>query len=140
MIMKNLVISLIILLLTGCASTAPLQPSDQFYHTTLRVNEPYDVKPSLFFLGFHFPAADYKAYMQDNKGIYFASPTPIMAKDPLIGTVFRTGGLYYALSEREIYYYLLKTGGFGGVEMFGKPLTGINYRIVNSSVGSKRAQ
>ena len=128
-------ISLIILLLTACASTVPLQPGDRFYQTTLRVNEPYNVKPTLFLLGFHFPAADYKAYMQDNKGIYFASSTPIMAKDPLIGTAFRTGGLYYELSRKEVYYYILKTRGFGGVEMFGKPLTGLNYRIISSSAG-----
>lgn len=135
MIIKHLVISFIILLLTACASTAPLQPGDRFYKTTLRVYEPYEAKPTLFLLGFHFPAADYKAFMRDDKGIYFASLTPILGKDPLIGTVYRTGGLYYELSQKQVYYYILKTRGFGGVEMFGKPLTGLKYSLVASSTG-----
>lgn len=34
---------------------------------------------------------NYNATMKDDKGVYFSSPSPLLAKDPLLGAVFRTG-------------------------------------------------
>ena len=129
--LRNILVLMLFLLLTACASnTVPLQPGDNFYKSTLKVNKPYVVAPTFWMLGFNFPATDYKAFMKDNKGVYFSSPTPLMATDKLAGTVYRTGGLYYQINQKKVFFYLLDTSEFAGSYVSKEPLTGLNYEII----------
>jgi hypothetical protein len=123
---------LFVLILTACsANTVPIQPGDPYFNSSLKVKQPYVIPPTLMTLGFTFPAADYKAFMRDdNGGVYFSSPTPLMAKDEIVGTVFRTGGIYYqTAAPHNVFLYLLDTERFGGSYVSRDPMVGLKYTI-----------
>jgi hypothetical protein len=134
MFKNSLIAIMMTLLLTACApNTVPMQPNNEFYNANLTVNKPYEIPGNFFLLGFSLPATSYSASMQDQdgKGVYFSSAQPLMAHDPLAGTVYRTGGIYYQRTPSPaLYLYLVDTKGFAGVQVLtGSPLTGLNYKI-----------
>ena len=132
---RTILIAIFALFLAGCAvnNTVPLQPGNEFYNAHLTVKKSYEIPSTFAFLGFTLPATNYKALMQDQngKGIYFSAPEPIMAHDPLMGTVYRTGGIYYQrMPSQAFYLYLIDTTGFAGAQVLSsQPLTGLRYQI-----------
>jgi len=121
----------IILFLTSCASSVvPLQPGEHYYNAKLKVKNTYVVPPTLLMLGFTFPATSYNAYMKDKNGIFFSSPTPLLGTDNLVGTVFRTGGIYYrTYPSKEVFFYIIDTNSFVGPIISRKPMNGLQYSI-----------
>ncbi len=118
-----------ILLLASCASTVtPMQPGDVYYEKNLKVEESYIVPPTVLTLGFTFPVGNYKAVMKDDNGTYFAATSPLLAKDWMVGSVYRNGGIYYKTNE-SAYLYVVDTINFGGARVDNEPLTGLKFKI-----------
>lgn len=129
---KKIILLSFVLLLSACThSVTPLTPNDPFNKAILKVNKPYKIPSTFWKLGFNISATNYTAAMRDNNGIYFAAPAPIMAEDPLLGTVFRSGGLYYQTApKKDVFLYLVDTNHFAGAAVNKPALDGLSYKII----------
>jgi hypothetical protein len=81
-------------------------------------------------MGYIIPAGNYKALMKDNNGIYFSSSQPLIGRDPIFGTLNYTGGLYYKMTDKQVFYYVVNTRGFGELHKSSRALDGLKYQIV----------
>lgn len=129
---KKIILASLFLLLTACTkNVAMLQPNDPYHKATLKVNKPYKIPHTFWKLGFTISATNYNATMRDDNGVYFAAPAPIIAYDPIIGTVFRSGGLYYQISPtKDVFLYLIDTNRFAGATPIKPALNGLDYKII----------
>ena len=117
-------LSLLAVAACGGGSLRPLAPGTRFdqkaaAELVLRVADPCVLLPGGTPMGrpdgvrsHELPAGRYRPELEDDDGVYFASPSGIRVTEPAPrGTRTRAGGIYLARSHRVAWEYLGDAGG-----------------------------